>query len=159
MHFQIEEIKIQTIKMARNWTSKIMWIEVGEDTVNRLINRSITLKNPNIQLVTFYPAKVWNQRKEINEIMKEAKKKTPDLRYQIKLGKNDLYLKTKMVDEFIWQTTPIEHFAKMINKTITINQVTSSPIYKKQNKRVITPEKQILIIIIIIIANLYDFLI
>ena len=127
--------------MARNWSSNIMWIEVGEETVNRLINRSITLKNPNIQLITYYPAQVWSKRKEINEIMKEVKRKIPDIRYQIKLGKSDLFLRTKMADEFIWQNTPIEHYAKMVNRSLVQDTVVDSPIFKRLNKRNISPDK------------------
>ena len=141
MHFQEDEISIQTLKMAANWSSKIMWIEIGETNVRRLINRSITLKNPKIQLITYFPACLWNKRKDLNDILKEKRKVTPDLRYQILVGKNDLILKTKMVGEHIWQVTPIEEFLpfnKNLNNTITHNQ---SPIYKRTPKRNITPEK------------------
>ena len=141
MHFQFNEIKIQTIKMARNWSSNIMWIEVGEENVNRLINRSINLKNPNIQLITYYPAQVWSKRKEINEIMKEVRKKIPDIRYQIKLGKSDIFLRTKMVDEFVWQNTPVEHYAKMVNRSLVSDAVLDSPIFKRLNKQNICPDK------------------
>ena len=54
MHFQKDEIKISTIKMATNWSSKIMWVEVGEQNVLRIQNRVSTLKNPNIQIVNFF---------------------------------------------------------------------------------------------------------
>ena len=141
MHFQIGEITIHTIKMASNWNSKIMWIEVGEQTVQRLLNRSITLKNPNIQLVTYYPARLWNKRKEMNEIMKEVRKSNPELRYQIKVGKSDLILKTKMSSEFVWQITPIEEYVKYRKKPILTESAISSPVYKRSTKRTITPEK------------------
>ena len=90
MHFQKNEIVIHTLKMATNWNSNIMWIEVGESNVRRLIDRSITLKNPKIQLITYFPAQLWNKRKELNEILKERRKSVPDLRYQISVGKTDL---------------------------------------------------------------------
>ena len=53
--------------MAANWTSRIMWIEIGENNVKRLQNRAMTLKNPNIQLVTYFPAQLWNKQKLLNE--------------------------------------------------------------------------------------------
>ena len=48
-----------------------MWTEVGKETVNRLINISINLKNPNIQLITYFPSQLWNKRKDISDFMKE----------------------------------------------------------------------------------------
>ena len=100
MHFQTDEMVISTIKMATNWSSNIMWIEVGEDTVNRLLHRAAVLKNPHIQLVTFIPSGLWNRKKDLNQKMKEQRIKEPRLRYQITVGKNDIILKTKMVGEF-----------------------------------------------------------
>ena len=142
MHFQTNEIKIHTIKMAKNWSSKIMWVEVGENTVQRLINRSITLKNPNIQLITYYPAQLWNKRKEWNEIMKEARKTNPELRYQINVGKKDLELKTKHTGEVMYQTTSINEFVKSRPNIVLEDVPSQSPILKRGPKRNRTPEKE-----------------
>ena len=35
---------IHTLKVATNWSSKIMWVEVGGETVSRIISQSTTLK-------------------------------------------------------------------------------------------------------------------
>ena len=110
MHFQNNEIQIQTIKMATNWSSKIMWIEIGELNVLRLQSRANTIKNPEIQLVTFFPATLWQKRKDLNEILKEHKKKVPVFRYQIFVRKNNIQLKTKMLGEYMWLNTPIMEF-------------------------------------------------
>ena len=79
MHFQEEEIKIFTLKMAANWTSRIMWIEIGENNVKRLQNRAMSLKNPNIQLVTYFPAQLWNKQKLLNENSKSERSKKSQL--------------------------------------------------------------------------------
>ena len=140
MNFGWEEIKIQTIKMAANWNSKIMWIEIGEENVNRLISRSIALKNPKIQIVTYFPAQLWNKRKQLNDIMKEKRKENPNLKYQIKVGKNDLILKTKMENEYIWADTPIGEFMPKPNSGLYNIIHQDSPVFKKNNKRNISPE-------------------
>ena len=135
MHFQKDEIVIQTIKMASNWSSNIMWIEVGELNVARLINRSINLKNPKIQLITYFPAPLWKRRKDLNDIMKEKRKIQPELRYKISVGKRDIVLETKIVGEYIWQKIPIEEYLPT-NKNIQIgSQNINLPVCKKSNKR------------------------
>ena len=130
--------------MATNWSSNIMWVEVGENNVKRLLNRANTLKNPNIQLVTFFPATLWQKRKELNEALKEERKSNPELRYKISVGKNDLILETKQRGEYIWMITPIGEFLKRTKRThFEENVYQNSPIFKKGNhKRNITPEKE-----------------
>ena len=119
-----------------------MWIEVGELIVARLKNRSINIKNPKIQLITYFPASLWKRRKDLNDIMKEKGKIQPELRYKISVGKRDIVLETKIVGEYIWQKIPIEEYLPT-NKNIQIgSQNINSPVFKKSNKRNITPEKQ-----------------
>ena len=46
-----------------------------------------------------------------------------------------------MVDEFVWQNTPVEHYAKMVNRSLVSDSVVDSPIFKRLNKRNISPDK------------------
>ena len=46
-----------------------------------------------------------------------------------------------MVDEFVWQNTQVEHYAKMVNRSLVSDSVVDSPIFKRLNKRNISPDK------------------
>ena len=93
--------------------------------------------------MTYFPAKLWNRRKELNEIMKEKRKTNPDLRYQIMVGKKDIALKIKQVGEYLWQYLPIEEYLPSTKYSIASDNGIHSPIFKRNNKRNLTPEKEV----------------
>ena len=72
--------------------------------------------------------------------MKEKRKENPNLKYQIKVGKNDLILRTKMENEYIWADTPIGEFMPKPNSGLYNIIHQDSPVFKKNNKRNMSPE-------------------
>ena len=82
-------------------------------------------------MVTFFPATLWQKRKELNDILKEERKRNPDFRYQISVGKNDIELKTKLLGEYMWLSTPINEFLSKNKKKIEERVNVDSPIFKK----------------------------
>ena len=46
-----------------------------------------------------------------------------------------------MVDEFVWQNTPVKYYAKMVNRSLVSDAVLDSPIFMRLNKQNISPDK------------------
>ena len=89
--------------MSSNTESKIMWIEIGEQNVRRLFHRMKTLRNPVVQLINYILPELWTKKKKLEVQLKAAKNVNKDLRYIIKLEKNDLILLTKIVNVSYWE--------------------------------------------------------
>ena len=77
------------------------------------------------------------EKKDLNNKLKEARTKQPNLRYQIKVGKTDLTLRTKMVGEFKWLTTPIQEYLPDKVSSLLVRDIRSvdSPIIRRNPKR------------------------
>ena len=61
-------------------------------------------------LSTITPPQLWERKKRLEIILKEARKKNPSLRTQIRMGENDISLYTKIVGENFYSWTPLTKF-------------------------------------------------
>ena len=121
--FQEDEIPIKTLKMSSRIESKVMWIDIGELNVRRLFHRMKNLRNPTVQLINYIPAELWEKMKKLDTVLKAERNVKSNFRYIVKLGKNDLTLLTKTLNETYWEE--VEN-SRYIGSTETQTQTDSS---------------------------------
>ena len=136
--FQEDEITIKTLKMSSRSESKVMWIEIGELNVRRLFHRMKTLRNPTVQLINYSPPELWEKKKKLDTILKAEKNVKSNFRYIVKLGKNDLLLLTKTLNETYWEE---EEISRYLGSTETQTQTDSSRKRKQSPKTKPNPKR------------------
>ena len=67
----------------------------------------------NIRLITKIPQQFWNRNKVLEQNCFNERQKDPNLRTQVRLGRNDLELRTKYRSEIYWRTTPLEAYGSL----------------------------------------------
>ena len=74
-------------------SSPILWIEVDDcDTADMIVRQSAKIHNPNAKAIMYPPQELFPSIKSIENNCKAAKTKDSNLRYQVRLGTNNLEL-------------------------------------------------------------------
>ena len=110
MELNMDNLNIRETKMSYNGDSGIMWVTLDKFTVRSIYQRNVSIKNPDIRVITYFPKQLWQKKKNLDIILSEARKKDSKLRTQVRMGDEDLQLFTKNVGEPFWMKTPINHY-------------------------------------------------
>ena len=62
------------------------------------------------------------------------------LKYQIKVGKSDLFIRTKMEGGYMRIDIPLEEYTPKVRSIKPNDKYHESPVFKRNNKRNITPK-------------------
>ena len=117
------DIEIKETKLA-NTDRGILWVDLNQEQIKMLRTQAYRVKNKTIILITYIPSIFWVKKCRIIEHCKREQSKNPHFRYQIRLGKSDIELWTKNVQDFFIQKTPLNAFGDvtMDIQTSTIQQ-------------------------------------
>lgn len=111
--FSKTDIKIKDAKLAPSSNATILWIEATEQEIKRIYFKSARVQNNDINLVTYFPSILWQRKISLIENCKKQQKIQPKLRYQVRLGYNDISLFTKEVGEKFYICTPIQAYGEL----------------------------------------------
>ena len=107
------DCNILATKLSR--TSPILWIELDSDiTVDNIIYQSIKMRNPSAFAFMYPPPEVFKTIKSIEANCKAAKQKNPLLRYQVKLGEENVELHIKNIGDFMYTKVQLDLFGLIV---------------------------------------------
>ena len=93
-------IPIKECKMARDPTTKILWIEVGEGNVNKIFQKAAYYKNPKVRLHRFFPHCVWERKNSLQSNLNSYLQANPkSFKYMIKPSMYNVALHIKSKGE------------------------------------------------------------
>ena len=90
-----------------------------------------------IRLISKIPMQFWERNKALENLCYRERQQNPNLRTQIRLGKDDLELMTKHRDELYWRSTPNEAYGQI--PEAEIDNVTKTPEGRHQKRGANTP--------------------
>ena len=108
--FQDKEVRIKDCKMANNPESAILWIETEIAQVKNIFMKAAIKANRKISVMQYYPRILWDRKKSLEKRMAIERVKDKKLRYQIRLGMNDIELLTKGVDDAFYVKVDVETY-------------------------------------------------
>ena len=108
--FKDKEIRIKECKMANNPESSILWIETEIDQVKNIFMKAAITGNRKISVMLYYPRILWERKKSLEKRMAVERVKDRKLRYQIRLGVNDIELFTKREDDKFYVKVDFEKY-------------------------------------------------
>ena len=111
--FKDEEINIEECKMANNPESSILWIETEIDQVKNIFMKAAITGNRKISVMQYYPRILWERKKSLEKRMAVERVKDRKLRYQIRLGVNDIELLTKGVNDKFYVKVDVETYGQL----------------------------------------------
>ena len=110
------DINIEETKLSNNSKSGIMWVKIGDRNRIKImsqIGRLAKGKKLNIRLISKIPQQFWERNKVLENLCYNERQLNPNLRTQVRLGKQDLELMTKHKDEMFWRSTPNEAYGQL----------------------------------------------
>ena len=108
--FKDKEVRIKDCKMANNHESAILWIETEIVQVKNIFMKAAIKGNRKISVMQYYPRILWERKKSLEKRMAIERVKDKKLRYQIRLGVNDIELLTKGVDDEFYVKVDVETY-------------------------------------------------
>ena len=111
--FKDKEIRIKECKMANNPESSILWIETEIDQVKNIFMKAAITANRKISVMQYYPRILWERKKSLEKRMSVERVKDRKLRYQIRLGVNDIELLTKGVNDKFYVKVDVETYGRL----------------------------------------------
>ena len=85
--------------MANNPESALLWIETEIVQVKNIFMKAAIKAIRKICVMQYYPKILWDRKKSLEKMLAIERVKDKKLRYQIRLGMNDIELLTKGVDD------------------------------------------------------------
>ena len=151
LKFEEGEIQIKETKMAHDGYCHILWITVTERIVKKIFQRAANVKDNQIQLLTYFPHHLYKRKIALEKLLRVARAAEPNLRTQIRLGKDDITLFTKYKNETFWQSTPLENYGKIDADPVfspprdreehtTKRKDVSPPTIPQQSKKIVTSD-------------------
>merc|ERR1712240_203775 len=121
--------EIKSSKLSN--TSSILWIEVQDiETVESILRQSAYFKRE-AKAIMYPPQELFQTIKSIENNYKEKKKSNPELRYQVKLGQDNIELWTKLLREPQYTKRKLTVFSNIeepnIDKIVTTPNFGQSP--------------------------------
>ena len=108
--FKDEEINIVECKMANNPESSILWIETEIEQVKKIFKKAAMTANRKISVMQYYPSILWERKQSLEKRMSVVQQLDRKLRYQIRLGENDIELFTKREDDKFYVKVDFEKY-------------------------------------------------
>ena len=91
-----------------------MWVFFNDELVVRsLYKRQADLERNNIRLIKYIPPWIYERNKQLEIYCRMERDKNLNLLTQIRLGKSDLKLFSKMKGERFYKPLPVEYFGKL----------------------------------------------
>ena len=127
--FNHNDITIENTKMAKDPTTKIMWIQTTEANVNKIYRKAASVKNNKVRLHTFFPSQVWERKVKLNTLCMEEKGRDRNFKFIIKPGVSDLELLTKKKGEMTWLKTNLNALGELppIKTKATFSETNTTP--------------------------------
>lgn len=149
--FLINELKWEdtSVLVQTKWNERtsIMWIETkNEDITNKIFYQAADIKNPDIRTMNYFPGEIFDRMKELDELCKKEKEKDTTFRYQIRLGHEDLILRTRSNGSTKWEDQPINKYGDLTPIRVVyyrgnMDWEEKSPPKGRKNKRVRSEDK------------------
>ena len=142
--FKEGELSLNDAKMANNPYSKILWLTMDEMDVKKIYLRASQVRSKSLFTRDYTPQCVWFRKNKIIDHFKELRKHN-NIRYQIRLGEEDLIVLTKVIGESNWSEVDINSL-KNIPNIQTISKSKQVPrdghvyIGSNHTKRLLTPD-------------------
>ena len=111
--FKDKEVRIKDCKMANNPESSILWIETEIDQVKNIFMKAAIIANKQISVMQYYPRILWERKKSLEKRMSVERVKDTKLRYQIRLGVNDIELLTKGENDKFYVKVDVETYGRL----------------------------------------------
>ena len=108
--FKDKEIRIKECKMANNPESSILWIETEIEQVRKIFKKAAMTANRKISVMQYYPSILWERKQSLEKRMSVVQQLDRKLRYQIRLGENDIELFTKREDDKFYVKVDFEKY-------------------------------------------------
>ena len=108
--FKDKEVRIKDCKMANNPESSILWIETDIDQVKNIFMKAAITANRKISVMQYYPRILWERKKSLEKRMSVERVKDRKLRYQIRLGVDDIELLTKAENDKFYVKVDVETY-------------------------------------------------
>ena len=99
--------------MANNPESSILWIETEIDQVKNIFMKAAIIANKQISVMQYYPRILWERKKSLDKRMSVERVKDTKLRYQIRLGVNDIELLTKQENDKFYVKVDVETYGRL----------------------------------------------
>ena len=134
LDFLDKELKVKDatiISSKLSNTSPILWIEVQSEETANFIQKQSEYYKREAQAIMYPPQELFRTIKSIEQNCKEAKKSNPNLRYQVKLGPDNIELWTKLLREPQYTKQSLTTYGNIvepnIDKIITTPNFGQSP--------------------------------
>ena len=113
--FKDKEVRIKDCKMANNPESSILWIETDIDQVKNIFMKAAITANRKISVMQYYPRILWERKKSLEKRMSVERVKDRKLRYQIRLGVDDIELLTKAENDKFYVKVDVETYGGLVD--------------------------------------------
>ena len=102
-------INVSDAQMCLNPERRILWINVNDGAAKLVFQHAAKANNRDLNVIQFIPGPAIERKKAIDIKMKELRKTDPELRYQVRIGTDDLEIWTKhQVEGYYNQYKPID---------------------------------------------------
>lgn len=147
LSLRIGEVDILKTKMSKNPYSAVLWVTLSKhNDVTKVFRRAAQLKTRDIRIMTFFPSSIWSRKMSVEKNMAKARQTTKDLKYQIRLGNNDIQLFIKDNQNPIWTRVDLDKFGPVTDlpeelKDNTNNRPDNTQANNSNKRKDITPNK------------------
>ena len=133
LSLRIGEVDILKTKMCNNPYSSILWVTLSKQTdVTKIFRRAAQLKMKNIRIMTFFPSSIWPRKMSVEKNMAKARQTNKDLKYQIRLGNNDIQLLIKDNHNPVWTRVDIDKYGPVADLPEDFKEQTNNSHEEKQ---------------------------
>ena len=128
--------------------SPILWIELEDiETAEMLQHQANRMRNPNGQAIMYPPQELYPSITSIQNNCKEQKIRNPNLRYQVKLGEQNIELWTKQLGEIEYKQVELTIYGQYtlpkLDKAIILPTLGVSPSLEEPRKEPERTRKQV----------------
>ena len=109
-------ITVNIIIKQTKWNQKasILWIETEtEQETFEIFSQAAETRNPEVRIINYFPGEIYERMKQLDGYCKKEREKDPSFKYQIRLGLDDLTLKTKTDLSQKFEEQPITKFGPL----------------------------------------------
>ena len=116
LSIRIGEVVVTKTKMSKNPYSSILWVTLSKELdVTKIFRRSAQLKTRHIRIMTFFPSSIWPRKMSVEKNLFEARKSNRALKYQIRLGMNDIQLFIKDDKLPVWTRVDLDRYGPVVD--------------------------------------------
>ena len=97
MGMKEKDIDFHSTKMSRNFNNGIMWVSGTPRFVYQVYQAASKLKDRSTFIKTYIPFEAFDRKVALDKLLEERRKKTPNLKTNVRLGNSDFYVMEKIV--------------------------------------------------------------